>query len=156
MWFKRLKLGFLNIFRNPSDIHRVLMVIPLSALISHTIYLSDKASSWVVFNRGEYFLFGLVLLLFIFATLWAVFSCKFNFKLYVRQLIFILWVILFHRIAFGLESVGSMFFSILSFVALTGYVIFALTGLRLDQLIHLFVEKRNEKRNSSTVATPSK
>lgn len=128
---------FLAVFRNTQDIHRVLIVIPLTLLISHSLYLKTQAHVEVVFftlKSSEIIWLALEIFIVLFAACWAIFSSPFNPSLYVRQTVFAIWTALLHRLGYGLESLGTTYFTVVSFAALTYFLPFAFTGLRIEQL----------------------
>lgn len=129
--------GFLHIFRKPDDIHRVLSVIPITLLISHSAYMLDAPSiklTTASFSEAEILWLILFALPPLFWSLWTIFSSVFNPALYVRQAIFVIWTGLAHRWACGLEIFGTPYLTAVSLIALTSYLPFAFWGLRPDQL----------------------
>jgi len=128
---------FLGVFRQPQDIHRVLIVIPIALFISHTVFLKNQPGTSVVFNnlqRPEMIWVGLMGFLLFFVSCWAVFSSGFNFVLYVRQSVFVMWTCLLHRLSYGLEVFGTPYLTGISIIALISFLPFAFTGFRPDQL----------------------
>lgn len=141
--------AFLGIFRDTKDIHRVLVLIPLAALISHSVYLKSTPHISVLtysVKRDELIWICLEVALILFVFSWAVFSSPFNPVLYGRQFIFGIWTVLSHRLLYGLESLGTPFFNTVSLIFLTGSLPFAFTGLRIDQLYKRYKEKRQSQK----------
>jgi hypothetical protein len=144
---------FLAVFRNTQDIHRVLIVIPLTLLISHSLYLQTRAHVEVIFytiKNEEIFWLALEGFIVLFVGCWAVFSSPFNPALYVRQGVFAIWTALLHRLGYGLESLGSTYFTVVSFIALTSFLPFAFTGLKNEQLFRKWKEEYESKKKSKT------
>jgi hypothetical protein len=128
---------FLAVFRDTQDIHRVLIIIPLTLLVSHSLYLKIQSHMEVIFytvQRSEIVWLILEVFLILFIACWAVFSSPFNPALYVRQTVFVIWTALLHRLGYGLETLGSTYFTLVSFIALTSFLPFAFTGLTITQL----------------------
>lgn len=128
---------FLGIFRQPQDIHRVLIVIPITLFISHTIFLKSQPGLAVItgnLQRPEEIWVILMAFLLLFISCWAVFSSAFNPVLYIRQVVFVAWTCLLHRLSYGLEELGTSYVTTISFGALVSFLPFAFTGLRPDQL----------------------
>lgn len=149
---------FLAVFRNTQDIHRVLIVIPLTLLISHSLYLKTQAHIEVVlFTVQSSEIIWLVLETFIilFAACWAIFSSPFNPSLYVRQIVFAIWTALLHRLGYGLESLGSTYFTVVSFVALTSFLPFAFTGLKIEQLFKKWKDDYESNKKMKYAAEPA-
>lgn len=145
---------FLAVFRNTQDIHRVLIVIPLTLLVSHSLYLKLQSHVEVIFytvQRSEIIWLALEVFIILFVACWAVFSSPFNPSLYVRQAVFVIWTALLHRLGYGLETLGSTYFTVVSFIALTSFLPFAFTGLKIDQLFR----KLKEDYESSKKTEPA-
>lgn len=151
---------FLEIFRRPQDIHRVLITIPITLFISHTLFLKNQPGTSVVFNnlqRPEVIWVGLMIFLLLFVSCWAVFSSEFNPVLYTRQIVFIMWTCLVHRLSYGLETLGSPLLTWLSFGALVSFLPFAATGLRPDQIWTKYkADKAAEVKIHPAVVTQTK
>lgn len=145
---------FLKIFTEPQDIHRVLIVIPITLFISHTVFLKNQPGLSVVtanLQRTEEIWIGLMGFLVLFISCWAVFSSAFNPVLYIRQIVFVMWTCLIHRLSYGLEVFGTPYLSWISFVALASFIPFACTGLRPDQLY----EKYKADKQAPAVQHPA-
>jgi len=128
---------FLGVFRQPQDIHRVLIIIPITLFISHTVFLKNQPGLAVItgnLQRPEQIWVSLMAFLVLFISCWAVFSSAFNPVLYVRQIVFAMWTCLLHRLSYGLEVFGTPYLTWISFAALISFLPFACTGLRPDQL----------------------
>jgi len=145
---------FLGIFRQPQDIHRVLVVIPIVLFISHTIFLKNQPGLAVIannFQRPEEIWVGLMAFPVLFISCWAVFSSSFNPVLYLRQIVFIMWTCLIHRLSYGLEVFGTPYLTWISFAALVSFLPFACTGKRPDQLY----EKYKTNKEVQTIQHPA-
>jgi len=143
--------GFLRIFRETNDTHRVLAVVPLAWFISHSYYMLQAPqvahmATRVNIDEGIWLALGGLITLFMFS--WSVFSSEFNPSLYVRQGIFIIWTGLTHRWIYGLEALGTPFLTTVSLIALTSYLPFAFWGLRPDQLYIKIKDEINAKKNA--------
>jgi len=139
------------VFRDTQDIHRVLIIIPLVLLISHSIYLKTQSHVEVILytlQSSEIFWLVLAGFILLFVACWAVFSTPFNPSLYVRQMIFAIWTALLHRLGYGLEILGSTYFTLVSFVALTSFLPFAFTGLKIEQLFKSWKEEYESNKKS--------
>jgi hypothetical protein len=144
---------FLEIFRDTKDIHRVIVVVPLTLLISHSLYLRGLPHMSDIFfkpARAEVIWFGLFCFPVAFGYLWAVFSSPLNPALYIRQTIFIIWTALLHRWSYGLETFGTPYATVISLLALTSYLPFALWGLRPDQLFMKLIDDYKARKNADT------
>jgi hypothetical protein len=140
---------FLSIFRDTRDIDRVIIVIPLTLLISHSFLLKAQTHMSIIFYKlTPKEIVWLILMGFpvLFSFFWAVFSSPFNPSLYVRQAIFIIWTGLLHRLFYGLEILGSAYFTVVSFIALTSFLPFAFTGLKIEELFKRWKSEYNEKK----------
>lgn len=128
---------FLAVFRDTQDIHRVLVLIPLTLFVSHSYFLMNQPHTSVIFyrlQRSEIIWIALLGFIVLFVASWAIFSSPLNSALYVRQGVFIIWTGLLHRLAYGLETLGTTYFTVVSFIALTSFLPFAFTGFKIEQL----------------------
>ncbi len=153
---------FLDIFRNTRDIHRVLVIIPLTWFISHSFYLKSRslwANIFSSLSRDEAIWLGLCGFPALFVLCWAIFTSDFNMSLYMRQAIFAIWTGLLHRLGYGLEAIGTTYITTVSFLALTSYLPFAFWGLRPDQVFKKVKEGYDIKKNTTDavikIAPPS-
>lgn len=151
---------FLAIFRDTRDIHRALIVIPLTLLVSHSLFLKSQPHIAVIFyrvQRNEVVWLTLQAFVILFIACWAVFSSPFNLSLYVRQTVFIIWTGLLHRLGYGLETLGSTYFTVVSFLALTSFLPFAFTGLKIEQLFRKMKEdyESNKSTEPAVVSIPA-
>lgn len=138
---------FIGVFRKPQDIHRVLIVIPLTLFVSHSIFLKNQAHISVIFydlQRSEIIWLGLQAFPLLFAACWAVFSSEFNLTLYIRQIVFVGWTCLLHRLSYGLEGFGTPYLMTISFAALISFLPYAFFGLRPDQIWNQYQKKKAE------------
>lgn len=142
---------FLDIFRDTRNIHRVLITIPLTLLVSHSLYMKNHTPAAVIFyeiQRSEVIWLGLAAFFVLFAASWAVFSGPFSPALYIRQTVFMIWTGLLHRLGYGLETLGSTYFTVVSFIALTSFLPFAFTGLKTEQLFRKLKEDYESGKKS--------
>lgn len=155
--------GFLRIFRDTQDTHRVLAIIPLTIFISHSVYMYSAPQVRRMahnINNAELLWLTLCGLLSTWCLCWAVFSSEFKPSLYVRQIIFAIWSALGHRWLYGLETPGTMYLTVISIAALTSYLPYAFWGLRPDQLYSKVKEEYKTRKNAQpavvTVPEPPK
>lgn len=143
--------AILKIFRETEDKHRVLIMIPLTLLISHSYFMSMQPHVMVIFHsvsRSEGFWLALAGFTALFVFAWAILSGPFNPALYVRQSVFIVWIGLLHRLAYGLESLGTMYITTVSFIALSSFLPFAFTGLTVPQLFSKLKDDYKTRKNA--------
>lgn len=143
--------GFLRIFRDTQDSHRVLAIIPLTLFISHSWYMKTAPQISLAAARiSNDELFWIILCGFIASAYfcWAVFSSKFNPPLYVRQTIFAIWTGLAHRWIYDLETLGTPYLTAVSLLALTSYLPYAFWGLRPDQLFKQIQDEYKARKNA--------
>ena len=140
--------SFLSIFRNPTDLHRVVVSCFLAVFASHFFYLHFSAMKT---PKVDLLLQSLVGSMYCFVAFWAVFSAKFDLTLYVRLFVVAGWGVLGHRLFYGVESFGSAFFNIMLFLGWSVWIPFALTGMRFDQLqlkIEEIQKRKEVKKNN--------
>ena len=143
--------GFLRVFRDTQDIHRVLAVIPWALYISHSWFMKSAPQISLAaarFSNDEILWLFLASFPVLFVFCWAVFSSPFNPSLYVRQSIFLIWTVLVHRWFYGLEAIGTPFLTTVSLVALTSYLPFAFWGLRPDQLFKRALDEYTARKKA--------
>ena len=105
---------FLDIFRSPQDIHRVVFAGILAALASHFEFLyNNTAQNLSIVHTDDYLLVSITTVVYIFSALWCFLSSEYNLKLYGRIVVGASWTILAHRVFYGTSSVGSVFFDII-------------------------------------------
>ena len=143
--------AFLQIFRDTQDKHRVLIIVPLVLLLSHSYYMYMQPHISVIFYKiaqkeGIWLALAGFTVLFVF--FWAIFSSPFNPSLYVRQIIFAVWTGLLHRLGYGLETLGSTYITVVSFIFLTLPLIFAFTGLTVSQFFNKIKDDYQAKKNA--------
>lgn len=142
---------FLIVFRDTQDKHRVAVIIPLTLLLSHSYYLYQQPAMIAIsrsISRSEILWLGLAGFIVLFMASWAIFSSPFNVSLYVRQGVFVMWTGLVHRLSYGLEVLGTPYFNIIAFIALTSFLPFAFTGLKNGEL---FSKWKNDYQASQSV-----
>jgi hypothetical protein len=145
--------AFLKVFRDTQDKHRVLMIVPLTMLLSHSYYMFMQSHVAVLLYKigeDEALWLGLAGFIFLFVLAWAIFSSPFNPALYVRQIVFIIWTGLLHRLAYGLETLGTTYFTAVSFIALTSFLPFAFTGLKIEELFQRLKDDYQAKKNTNS------
>lgn len=153
--------AILRVFRETEDKHRVLVMVPLTLLISHSYFMSMQPHIQVIFHnvsRSEGFWLALAGFSALFVFAWAVLSSPFNPALYVRQTIFIIWTGLLHRLGYGLETLGTMYITTVSFLALSSFLPFAFTGMTIPQLFNRLKDdyQSRKTREPAVVEIPPK
>ena len=141
----------LAIFRDTQDIHRVAIIVPLTLFLSHSLFMSNQPHIAVIFHRlTKPEIFWIVLAAFsaLFMLAWSTLSSNFNPALYARQMIVAGWTFILHRIAYGLTALGSPDFYIPAFVALSVFLPFAVTGLRIDDFFKKLKEDYETKKQA--------
>lgn len=145
--------AFLRVFRETEDKHRVFIVIPAVLLISHSYYMfANPLIRQLSYTISKDKIIWVVLAAFpiLFMLSWAVFSSAFNPRLYVRQTVLIIWAALLHRLAYGLEVLGTTYFTVVSFIALTSFLPFAITGLKIEELFNRIKDDYKERREAES------
>lgn len=145
---------FLAVFRETQDIHRVLIMIPLTMLVSHSYFLYQQPAMVALaynISRSEALWLGLAGFMVLFVGSWAIFSSEFHPALYVRQGVFIIWTGLLHRLTYGLETLGTTYFTVVSFIALTSFLPFAFTGLKIEQLFAEWMKQAQAQKRPAIV-----
>lgn len=132
---RRINTSFLEIFRDPKDIHRVISALFLSVTASHIYFIGVESPKIKAnFVKDELVLLGLICGVLVFQVLWTFLSSELNIKLYIRQFVVIGWGILAHRIGYGLEILGSGFVTVMLLAGWSIWIPFALSGMRFDEL----------------------
>ena len=133
---------FLEIFRTPRDIHRVILAGVISLLLSHVIYLYEgTAQSLSIVHTSDYLLISLFWAVCGFTALWTILSSKRNLVLYGRIFIIVAWTFLGHRLVFGVESAGSFFYNLMFVIFATSWMPFAIAGMTPSEVIAYFDNK---------------
>lgn len=137
---------FKRIFRNPRDIHRVMMVIPLAAMLSHIIYLYMSIPKGVPFTSDSIITASLGTFIYAVLVSWIFLSGNINIELFMRFFWTSLLAILAHRIGvMDNETGGSLYFKAVAYLAIGMAAIFAVTGKTKNELKIWFNVKLNEK-----------
>ncbi len=148
---KKLYTGFIRIFQAPADIHRVIVAGVLGVLSSHVFYLIYESKIPYILTKDQKVLASIMGVLVVFALCWSIFSSELNIILYGRQIVVIGWVILGHRIFYGVETLGSLFVSIMLFLGWTIWIPFALAEVKPGELIDK-VRNWQDKRKKPVLA----
>lgn len=143
--------AILRVFRETQDKHRVMIMVPLTLLVSHSYYLSRQPHIAVILTQisnseGIWIILASFVALFVFG--WGILSSPFSPALYARQAIFIIWTGLLHRLSYGLETLGTPYFNVISFCALTYGLPFAFTGKGIPYLFTKAIEDYKMKKES--------
>jgi hypothetical protein len=145
-----------SIFREPKDIHRILVSGVLALILSHVFYLFESDSeSFSIVNVDDYILVAVFWFQFVFCLGWCLFSQETGIVIYGRIGVIALWAILIHRVFYGVESLGSFFVNFAFLLGWSAWLPFALFGLSIEgafmKLKPLFKksEKEKEKTESS-------
>jgi hypothetical protein len=120
---------FKLIFRNPRQIHRVLAVIPLAALLSHALYLYAATPKGVPVNQDQ------IITMVLGAISWVFLSGDLDIELAMRFLWCSLLAILAHRvIVMDNEIGGSFYYRLVSLFAIGTLLLFVVTGKTKNEL----------------------
>lgn len=141
---------FLAIFRDTEDIHRVLAIVPVVLVLSHSWFIKNAVGVSVVvaqLNNSEILWLTFSSIPILFMLFWAVFSSPFNLYLYWRQIIIGAWALLIHRLAYGLTQLGTADFYVLAFAAFVSFLPFALTGQKIEQFFDGIKQRRESANN---------
>lgn len=138
---------FVLIFKNPRELHRVLMVIPLAAALSHASYLYVKIPAGVPFTNDQ--VISIILGGFIYLTMWCFvfFSNPNDFKLFLRFVFCGALSALAHRLIVDVDKFGTWYYSAVSLAAIAFVLIFIVTGKTsaINDITIWFNIKLNEK-----------
>ena len=147
---KTLKWLFNEIFlffRDPREIHRVLLVIPLSALATHILFIYNSIPDTHLYTQPEQT--AIALGVFVYTVLIGIcfLSNEMTFDLLGRFSIICGWSVLGDMIVIGDEVFGnaSLFFICFAFFGLSILLIWALTGLKYEHFKAKYIEPRLRK-----------
>lgn len=133
---------FFEIFREPKDIHRVVIAGFVSLFVSHAAYLYESTAQNVsIVHSSDYLLVSLVWSFVVYLFLHSIFSSKRNVMLYLRIFIGMFFVSLGHSLYFGLESAGSWQFNSSYVVFSVPFFYYSLFGRFPKFVMDLFKEK---------------
>lgn len=136
---------FERVFRNPRQIHRVLMVIPLASLMSHLIHMYLSMPKGLPISSDSYITMVLGGILYTMVSCWVFMSNDLDFELTVRFFWAALLAVLGHRVGVMDNEVGgSVFFKSVAFLAIGTMMIFVVTGKTKNELKIWFTVKFNE------------
>lgn len=146
----RFRELFLQIFRAPKDIHRVVSALFLSVTFSHIYFIGFETGGSLTEKilQPELILISLIAGIMAFQVLWTFLSSDLNIKLYLRQFVVIGWGILAHRLGYGVEVLGSVFVTIMLLTGWSIWIPFALTGMRFDELQNKIEVWQDAKKNT--------
>jgi hypothetical protein len=138
---------FKLIFNNPRDIHRVLMVIPLAALLSHVVYMYFSLPKGVPIQGDVSLAILLCSVPALFLSAWVLLSNPLDIELSTR----FLWSALLsagaHRLYVGVEALGSPYLSAIGIAAIMMVMIFVVTGKTKNELKIWLSVKLNENKD---------
>jgi len=139
---------FKLVFKNPREIHRVLMVIPLAALLSHIIFMYFSLPKGVPLQSDVSLAILLCSIPATFVVAWILFSNPLDVELSTRFLWSGLLSIGAHRLFVGVEALGSPYISAVGIAAILMIMIFVVTGKTKNELKIWFNVKLNEKKDA--------
>ena len=143
--------GFKRIFRNPRDIHRVLVMIPLAGLTSHLLYLYLLIPKGVSFDQDETITICLGAILYFGWLSWIFLSNELDMELSMRFFWAAVLAGLGHRVGvMENETGGSLYFKAVSYLAIATMMIFVITGKTKNELKIWFSMKLNEGKNDQS------
>lgn len=131
--------GFDRIFSNPKEIHRVLIIIPLSILVSHALYIWQVLPIDYVFTTSDEVAIWLGCILSSFVLCWCFRSNEMSIDLFNRFMIVSALSGLFHRITFYAIELGDAYFVTLSILAFSLLGIWAVTGKNYREIKRLYI-----------------
>lgn len=135
---------FKLLFKDPRDIHRVLVIVPLAALASHVIYLYMQVTA--PFTQDELITVYLGATIYLMLLSWCFLSNPIHFDLFWRFLFTAGLAVLAHRIGvMANETGGSLYFKFFSFFSIGVMMVFSITGKNKNELKahwHEYMEKR--------------
>ncbi len=145
----RIWLGFKNIFRGPSELHRVFAVIPLAALTSHILYLYMAMPKGVPFKQDQIITMSLGAVFYLGWLSWILLSDEFDMELFMRFFWAAVLSGLGHRVfVMDNETGGSLYFKTVAALAIATMMIFVITGKTKNELKIWFSMKLNEGKKS--------
>jgi len=143
---------FLEIFRAPRDIHRVLLSGVLSLLLSHVIYLYESTAQNVsIVHTNDYIFLTVFWVVFCFCFLWCFLSSGFNLTLYIRIAIISAWSIALHRLFYGVEQAGTAFFNFVALMPTTLLIPYALAGMTPLEVFNKFGLFEKDLKNDNVI-----
>jgi hypothetical protein len=155
----------LLIFRNPRDVHRVIITAPLAVVLSHAIYLYNLTPE-SVFNTADKTAIALGSFIYLMTVLWCLLSNPMNIHLFNRFSIVAALTVLYHQVFFYSVGLGDTYPKILSTIAYALLMIWAVTGKnyrdfikdhvqpKVNSISKLFI--RNEKKDNIRLMSDAK
>ena len=124
-----------KLFRDPRDIHRVIMIAPLGAMLSHGIHLASL-SNGLPPTGVEYMSIFLASVLYGMMDLWTVFSNEIHFRLTARFAFMAMFGAFTHRAILGIGVfTGITKFELVFFVLCASVVaFFVATGKSINEV----------------------
>ena len=144
-----------SLFRNPHDRHRVIMVMPLGAMLSHALFLVLN-SDGLPLKSEEIVSIVLVSILYTMILFWVIFSNDIHFRLAARLSLMAGYGALLHRTVLGVSNVtGVPLYEMIFFMVLASIVaFFVVTGFSINEVkdrYHEFTENRPKDPGSSAI-----
>lgn len=127
LWFD-FWAGFDRIFSDPKEIHRVLVIIPLSMLVSHAIYVYASLVDNYVYTASDKVLIWLGSALSLFILCWCLRSNEMTIDLFNRFAIVSGLSGLFHRMIFYAIELGDPYFVTMAVISFLIFGLWAVTG----------------------------
>ncbi len=135
-------------FKNPSDIYRVFVVILLSVIVSHVVYMYLKMPKGLPISTDALMLAGMLIVACLALLAWTIWSNSMDIELAWRFGWAAAMAVLFHRtVVYDNEVGGSLYAQSLMFVFSVTALIFVLSGKTKSELKIWFNVKWNEGKN---------
>jgi len=119
--------GFDRIFKNPSEIHRVLAIGLLSVSISHALYMYNLIENYL-WVTSSYVSLWLGVAMGVFLVCWSFRSNEMSIDLFNRFIIVSGLFGLFHRMIFYSIELGDPYFVTMSIICFIVFGVWAVTG----------------------------
>lgn len=144
IWFAFWR-EFLLFFRNPREIHRVVLTVPLSGLLSHVIYMYNLLPPEYIFTTADITAIWLGVSLYIMTLMWCFLSNEMTIDLFNRFAIVASLTVLYHRVYFYTIDLGDPYYQALSTISFLVFVVWAITGKSYKDFKHLYIEPAVKK-----------
>ncbi len=142
---------FKLVFKNPRHIHRVLAVVPLSAIISHFLYIYMKLPKGVPIKSDSIITVVLIGTIYFGTLAWVFLSNELDIELVWRFFWAAAFSILLHRIiVYDGETGGSLYYRVMAFLAFSTMLIFTVSGKTKNELKIMLNVKLNEGKHEQT------
>jgi hypothetical protein len=139
---------FLGVFKTPTDSNRVFIAALLALFVSHVFYVVYETPVSIKITNVLIFMFVLAGLKAAFVFCWCLFSGGVSPKLATRVFIVSAWVIVAHRLYYGVEQLGTPLFNALTVITWVVCTPYALLGLTFEE-IHSFLKRPAKEHNEN-------